>query len=191
MPSLLILAELFLTVICISYVLKIAGLIMDIAEIPGIPPMKPVALLAMDLIFLVTTVFAVLTVPSRRPESWRRVTRSCFTFTFAMVMSTTIVESTSYSHAFDFNPFVTGVLLGILFAIMLFNRKIKEFYTPPMMKVPRLLDWIIYIVYGRLFDTDYHITFDDSKDNGRSGNNGPDFGIPDEIGPIADTMSGQ
>lgn len=186
MPGLIILAEIFLIAMCISYIFKINGLFMDIAYGPANPSLLNILLLEMDVIFLVLTIFAALSISSRRSESWKKVVRTCFTFTFAMILSSSLMSSSSYSHQFDINPYVAAVLLGILVLIMLFSKKVKAFYTPPMTEIPRLRDWIIFIVYGKLFDTEYHITF--SNDGPGSGNNGggPDFGIPDELGPLVD-----
>jgi len=188
MPKLLILAELFLIVMCISYIYKITGLFMDIAYGPKNPSLLNIFLLEMDLIFLVLTVLAALSVSSRRSESWKKIVRTCFTFTFATILSASLTKSDSYAHAFDFNPYLTGIVLAIVVLIMLFSKDIKAFYTPPMTEIPRLRDWIIFIVYGKLFDTDYHIRFrNEPSDSGRGGK-GPDIGIPEELGPLADHL---
>lgn len=185
MPGVLILAELFLLVMCISYMFKIAGLATDVAIGPDYPSVRVVLVLEMDIIFLILTILATLGISSRRAESWRKVVRSCITFAFATIMSTYILESDSYSHKFDFDPIITTVLLIILLSIMITSVKIKRFYTPPMTKVPKTTDWIIYALYGKLFNVEYHIR---TKEDIVSESKGTDFGMPDDLGPLIDNM---
>ena len=158
MPTGLIIAELFIAVMCISYVFKITGTMMDIAAADTLyPSVINVFMLQMNLVFLVTTVFALLGVSSRRADSWKKVVRSCFTFTFSTFMSAFLVQSDSYAHAFDFNPYATAAILGIIVLMMLFSMDIKKFYTPPLTKVRPTLSWVNYIFFGKLYNVEYQI----------------------------------
>ena len=158
MPAGLILAELFLAVMCASYAFKITGTMMDIAADDTLyPSIINAFMLQMNLVFLVTTVFALLGISSRRAESWKKVVRTCFTFTFSTFMSAFLVQSDSYVHEFDFNPYATAIILGIVVLMMLFSYDIKKFYTPPLMKVRPTVSWANYILFGKLYNVEYQV----------------------------------
>jgi len=160
MPRGLILAELFIIVMCISYVFKITGTMMDIAADDSLyPSVVNVFMLQMNLVFLVTTIHALLGVSSRRAESWKKVVKSCITFTFSTFMSAYLVHSDSYTHAFDFNPYATLIVLLLVVIMMLTSMEIKKFYTPPLTKVRPTRYWISYIFFGKLYNTKYEIRF--------------------------------
>ena len=161
MPTGLIIAELFMAVMCASYVFKITGSTMDMASSEDLfPSVVNVFMLQMNLVFLITTIFALLGISSRRTESWRKVVKSCFTFTFSTFMSAFLLHSDSYAHAFDFNPWATLVVLSALVLMMLFSYDIKKFYTPPLEKVRPTSSWARYIFFGKLYDTKYEIRFE-------------------------------
>ena len=158
MPRGLIIAELFIIVMCISYVFKITGTMMDIAEDDELyPTVINVFMLQMNLVFLVTTIFALLGISSRRSESWKKVVKTCITFTFSTFMSAFLVHSDSYTHAYDFNPYATAVVLALVVLMMLFSEDIKRFYTPPLTKVRPTRYWFVYIFFGKLYKTNYEI----------------------------------
>ena len=158
MPKALIIAELFIAVMCISYVFKITGSMMDIAEDDSLyPSVVNVFMLQMNLVFLITTVFALLGVSSRRAESWKTVVKSCFTFTFSTFMSAFLLDSSSHVHAFDFNPYVTAIALGLIVLMMLYSMMIKKFYTPPLTEVLPTRKWANYILFGKLYNVEYRI----------------------------------
>ena len=162
MPAGLIIAELFMVVMCICYVFKITGSMMDIASDGQLfPSVVNVFMLMLNLVFLSTTVFALLGISSRRTESWKKVVKSCFTFTLSTFLSAYLLQSDSYAHAFDFNPYATAVVLGLVVLMMLFSDDIKKFYTPPLMKVRPTRSWARYIVFGKLYDSQYEIRFED------------------------------
>ena len=158
MPKGLILAELFIVVMCISYVFKITGTMMDIAADDELyPTIINVFMLQMNLVFLVTTIYALLGVSSRRAESWKKVVRSCFTFTFSTFLSAFLLHSTSYTHEFDFNPYATAVILFLVVLMMLLSADIKKFYTPPLTEVRPTKYWVSYIFFGKLYNANYEI----------------------------------
>ena len=160
MPTGLIIAELFIIVMCISYIFKITGSMMDIASDDSLyPTVINVFMLQMNLIFMVTTVYALLGISSRRAESWKKVVKSCFTFTFSSFMSAYLVQSESYVHAFDFNPFATAIVLTPIVLMMIMSMDIKRFYTPPLLEVKPTKCWIRYILFGKLYSAEYEIGF--------------------------------
>ena len=168
MPTGLIIAELFLAVMCASYVFKLTGSAMDIASSEDLfPSVVNVFMLQMNLVFLVTTIFALLGISSRRTESWKKVVKSCFTFTFSTFLSAFLLHSDSYTHAFDFNPWATLAVLTIVVMMMLFSYDIKKFYTPPLEKVRPTSSWARYIFFGKLYDSKYEVRFEkiEKEDN--------------------------
>ena len=161
MPTGLIIAELFMAVMCASYVFNITGTMMDIAADDSLyPSVINVFMLQMNLVFLVTTIFALLGISSRRTESWKKVVKSCFTFSFSTCLSAFLLHSDSYAHAFDFNPYATIAVLGCVVLMMLFSYDIKKFYTPPLEKVRPTSRWAVYIFFGRLYNTEYEVRFE-------------------------------
>ena len=161
MPTGLIIAELFLAVMCASYVFKLTGSAMDIASSEELfPSVINVFMLQLNLVFLVTTIFALLGISSRRTESWKKVVKSCFTFTFSTFLSAYLLHSDSYAHAFDFNPWATLAVLIVLVMMMLFSMEIKKFYTPPLEKVRPTSSWFRYIFFGKLYDSKYEVRFE-------------------------------
>ncbi len=161
MPTGLIIAELFMAVMCASYVFKITGTMMDIAADDSLyPSVINVFMLQMNLVFLVTTIFALLGISSRRTESWKKVVKSCFTFSFSTCLSAFLLHSDSYAHAFDFNPYATIAVLGCVVLMMLFSYDIKKFYTPPLEKVRPTSRWAVYIFFGKLYNTEYEVRFE-------------------------------
>lgn len=158
MPAGLIVAEIFLAVMCASYVFKITGTMMDIAADDALyPSVINAFMLQMNLVFLVTTVFALLGISSRRADSWKKVVRTCFTFTFSTFMSAFLVQSDSFVHEFDFNPYATAAVLSVVILMMLFSYHIKKFYTPPLMKVRPTASWANYILFGKLYNVEYQV----------------------------------
>ena len=158
MPTGLILAEIFLAVMCASYAFKITGTMMDIAADDALyPSVINAFMLQMNLVFLVTTVFALLGISSRRAESWKKVVRTCFTFTFSTFMSAFLVQSDSFVHEFDFNPYATAIVLGIVVLMMLFSYNIKKFYTPPLTEVRPTISWANYSLFGKLYNVEYQV----------------------------------
>ena len=161
MPTGLIIAELFMAVMCASSVFKITGTMMDIAADDSLyPSVINVFMLQMNLVFLVTTIFALLGISSRRTESWKKVVKSCFTFSFSTCLSAFLLHSDSYAHAFDFNPYATIAGLGCVVLMMLFSYDIKKFYTPPLEKVRPTSKWAVYIFFGKLYNTEYEVRFE-------------------------------
>ena len=161
MPTGLIIAELFLAVMCASYIFKITGTMMDIATDDNLFPSVPnVFMLQLNLVFLVTTIFALLGISSRRTESWRKVVKSCVTFTLSAFLSAYLLHSDSYSNAFNFNPYATAAVLLVVVLMMLLSKDIKKFYTPPLAKVRPTASWARYIFFGKLYDTKYEIRFE-------------------------------
>ena len=158
MPGGLILAELFIIVMCISYVFKITGTMMDIAADDELyPSIINVFMLQMNLVFLVTTIYALLGISSRRAESWKKVVKSCVTFTFSTFMSAFLMHSDSYVHAYDFNPYATLIVLSLVVIMMLLSEDIKKYYTPPLTKVRPTRYWFFYIFFGKLYKSNYEI----------------------------------
>lgn len=171
MPGALVLAELFLLVVCATYILNIIGLVCDLT-LDHDMFMKPVnqfigfdfeeivwndlrasllkmGSIAMDLVFLLMTTGSLLGIASRRLTSWRKVTRCCVTFTAPLFLSL-LMESTSYTRLFTLDPFITGMLLLGMMLMMILSRSIREFYAPVGAPMPALHCWVIYILCGSL-----------------------------------------
>lgn len=105
-----------------------------------------------DAAMLALTMDAVLGVSSGRQSSWRKVQRSA---------GMTIVLSALYSflpmdvsaELLPLNPLVLIPVGAAVMALML-DRRVREHYTPPMMEVRPVRDWIGYILLSDLYPTE-------------------------------------
>lgn len=55
------------------------------------------------------------------------------------------------------NPFLTMGVLVLVMAMMLVSGSVKEFYTPTMVEVKPVSDWLRYVFVGKLYDESYEI----------------------------------
>lgn len=171
MPTSLIIAELFIVVLCANYILKIVALDCEISNnyndymhmFEGITPfietlkeLKPkqimdLVMIPVDLLMLSISISALLGIASRRTASWRKVTRTCITFVIPLWISFVGLTNVSgLTHIFDFDVYVTTVILFGVFLLMLFSRNIKEFYSPLGDEVPGTASWLRYVFVGGL-----------------------------------------
>ena len=182
MPLSLVLAEFFLIALCANYILKIVALDCEISSlfntvylpifdgsvdfIEGIKALETkqimdLVMIPVDLFMLMLTISAMLGIASRRPSSWRKVTRSCITFIIPLWISFIgLTNNSGITHIFDFNVYATTAVLGLVFLMMLLSKNIKEFYTPLDEERPGILTWIRFIFFGNLDSKDKDINVD-------------------------------
>lgn len=163
MPKLLIIAQLFLTGICVSYVLGIVSadyiiathpenFIFDLQRISEMPLLSwlYIVIIIMDVFFLLSTADSLLEVTSRRSASWRKVVRSCFSMVIPMWLTELALFNTGIENLFDFNPYITTAVLAVVLIIMVTSKRIREYYTPYGYDVPNTLTWIRFAIGGKL-----------------------------------------
>ncbi len=171
MPASLIIAELFLVVLCANYILKIVALECEISNnysdyidmFKGVTPfldtlqnLQPkqimdLVMIPVDLLMITISISALLGIASRRTSSWRKVTRTCITFVIPLWLSFIGLTNVSgLTHIFDFNVYITTIVLMGVFLMMLFSSSIKEFYSPVGEEVPGIASWFRYIFVGNL-----------------------------------------
>ena len=109
-----------------------------------------VALILMDLFFIITMIDSILGIASRRASSWRKVVRSCFTFVIPLWLSAFVTNASGMSHLFDFNVFITTAILYDMLLMMIVSYDIRRFYTPAGYEMPRIRTWIRYAVWGKI-----------------------------------------
>ncbi len=182
MPMLLIIAEFFLIALCANYILKIVALECEISTlfpltyypifngdvelVEGIRALDQkeitdVLMIPVYLIMLMLTISAMLGIASRRPTSWRKVTRSCLTFVIPLWISFVgLTNNSGLTHIFDFNVYASTILLAIVFLIMLLSRNIRDFYTPMDDEHPGILTWLRFVFFGNLDSKDKDIDVD-------------------------------
>ena len=149
LPRILIIAELFLIVLCANYILKIIALTATISDNPAdytftlftildlpFSSMVTIALVVMDLYFTMLMIDAILGLASRRATSWRKVVRSCVTFVIPLWISALITKPTGISHIFDFNVYLTTAVLGAVMLMMILSDTIRRYYTPVGYETP-------------------------------------------------------
>lgn len=167
-PAILFMAELFLIVLCANYILKmialtammsqnIADYTFTLETLKDLPfqSLVNIAIVAMDLLFLVLTIDSVLGIASRRASSWRKVVRSCVTFVIPLWISAFITKPDALSHIFDFNVYATTIVLIAVMTIMLASSAIRRYYTPVGYDMPPMRSWIRYAVWGSLVPAAY------------------------------------
>ena len=170
MPRILILAELFLLVMCANYILKLVALeceicndyskytITSLASLGdmSINTLITLAMVGIYMLLLVMGVGALMGIASRKPSSWRKVTRTCITFVIPLWISELFIPATGLSNMFSFNVYLSTAILYNMLLIMLVSYSVKRHYTPVGMAVPGLLTWVRYIFVGKL-DSDDNI----------------------------------
>lgn len=162
MPVLLMVAEIFIVVLCISYMLKLVAVEGDIMLNPemydlsdglSMSAIVSIALVPLNIFLLMFTIDSLLGIKSRKPTSWRKVTRSCFTFVIPLWISALFTKAGGILHMFDFNVYITTAVLYDVLLIMILSDSVRRFYTP-MGKEIGTLAWMRFIVWGKLEDED-------------------------------------
>ena len=166
LPGILILAELFLLVLLGNYMLKLIALgctvcdeidiyIFTLDTIKDLPrdAIVNVALILMDLFFIITMIDSILGIASRRASSWRKVVRSCITFVIPLWISAFLTHASGMSHLFDFNVFITTAILYDMLLLMIVSYNIRRFYTPAGYEMPRIRTWIRFALWGKIVAT--------------------------------------
>ena len=188
MPPSLILAEIFLIAICANYILKIIALDCEISSLYGVfeplfegpqefidgiqtldtKQLTDLVMIPVDLVMLMITISAMLGIASRKPTSWRKVTRSCITFVLPLWVSFFgLTNNSGLTHIFEFKTelglIATTIILTVVFCMMILSSSIKEFYTPLDDEPPGLLTWLRFVFFGKLDakDADVDVDLDD------------------------------
>ncbi len=160
-PKPLIVAELFLIVVCLTYLMRLSGISLDIyydlsnftiINNPDIERLYNYTMAFLEICLLMRTIQALIGIKSGRIRSWRKVTRSCITFMIMVIPQLFIYKANSYTHLFDFNPYLTLVSVYGITLLMILSVSIRKYYTPVGEKMPDTLAWVKYIFYGKLFD---------------------------------------
>ena len=160
MPKMLILAQLFMVVICFVYMTKLVGINIDvmtgasgttIIEDVGLETLYSVGMAIMQLVFMLMAIGSLMGIESGRLKSWRKVVRCCVTFSIPLFASAVIYTSTSYTHLFSLNPYITLAMSLDIILLMIMSIPIREYYTPYGKEVPPISKWVRYAVYGKLF----------------------------------------
>lgn len=163
MPPFLVVAEIFLIIVCASYIFKIISLGYDMSlnyadyyltwstlRTLESSALTKIGLVVIDTAFLMTTIISILGLASRRAASWRKVVRSCITFVFPLWITAFVTHDDGLVHLFDFNVYITTVILAAILAVMLVSEKIHRFYAPVGHDIPPVSRWIRYAFWGKL-----------------------------------------
>ncbi|MBQ3735822.1 MAG: hypothetical protein II855_02695 [Candidatus Methanomethylophilaceae archaeon] len=163
MPIVLVLAELFVMVLCACYSLKIVSMnfemisdyadyLIDPDNLTKVPITSWVTmgLIGLDLYLMIATMGALLGIASKRPASWKKVTKSCVTFIVPLWIAYFFTDMGGFGHLFDFNIFITTGVLYIVLLMMILSVKIKEYYAPVGEDMPGTFRWLRYILWGDL-----------------------------------------
>jgi len=172
MPKPLILAQLFMIVICLVYLTKLIGINADILtgskgttiiENVDLETLYSYGMAIFEIVMLVFAVDSLMGIESGRLKSWRKVVRCCVTFSIPLFASAFIYTSTSYTHIFSLNPYISLAMALDIILLMLLSISIRMYYTPYGKELPPVSRWAKYAVFGKLFEDE------------------PDDDIPDDI----------
>ncbi|MBE6523564.1 MAG: hypothetical protein E7Z65_01635 [Thermoplasmata archaeon] len=172
MPKPLILAQLFMIVICLVYLTKLIGINADILtgstgttiiENVDLETLYSYGMAIFEIVMLVFAVDSLMGIESGRLKSWRKVVRCCVTFSIPLLAAALIYTSTSYTHIFSLNPYITLAISLDIILMMLLSISIRKYYTPYGKELPPVSRWAKYAVFGKLFEDE------------------PDDDIPDDI----------
>ncbi len=160
MPKPLILAQLFMIVICFVYLTKLIGINADIMmdstgttiiDNVDFETLYSYGMAILEIVLLVIAVDSLMGIESGRLKSWRKVVRSCVTFSIPLLASALIYTSSSYTHLFSLNPYITLAMSLDIILMMLLSISIRMYYTPYGKELPPVSRWAKYAVYGKLF----------------------------------------
>lgn len=163
MPLFLLIGELFVLMLCSSYIFRIVVTGCEIYTTPmdfrlsleNIPRYTfahwiKVLTIPMDLFFMSNAVGTVVGIASRRPSSWRAMVRSCVTFVIPTWMNAYVISQTSIAAMFAFNPAITTAILYDVLLLLVLSTRIKRFYYPPDEEIPPTSRWIRYAISGSI-----------------------------------------
>jgi hypothetical protein len=156
-PTILRLAEIFMMVMCLLYSIKIMAIGVDYDmgrfgewDISNFGCIRYIIISSMYGILYVITADAMFSLRSRSLKSYRKIARSCITFSVAVVITALFTDSGSFVNIFDLNPMITVALLYVLFILIVSFDSVKQYYTPYGMVSPPTKDWIRYAFFGDL-----------------------------------------
>jgi len=159
-PRPLIIAELFLVVVCLTYLMRLSGISLDIyygishftiIDNPVLERLYNYVMAFVEICLMMVTIQALVGIKSGRIKSWRKVTRSCLAFMLMVIPQLLIYRSNSYTHIFDFNPYMTTVSVYGIILLMILSISIRKYYTPVGIRMPKTPSWVRYVFYGKLF----------------------------------------
>lgn len=166
MPASLVIAELFLIILAANYILKIVALACDIAvsdyglsfeHLETLFDLTPqqylnLAMIGLDLGLYMVCISALLGIASRKPSSWRKVTRSCITLVLPLWIGLYLSNASGLTHIFDFNVYASTAVLALIFLMMVVSSKIRQFYVPVGDDMPGIATWLRFVFFGKLGD---------------------------------------
>ena len=194
LPNVLIIAELFLIVLCANYILKIIALecvmtddidlyrftIDTIRDVPLTVFMNTV-LVVLDLFFMMGMIDSILSIASRKAAAWKKVVRSCVTFVIPLWISAFITKATGLSHIFDFNVYITTAILYDVLLMMIVSYTIRKFYTPAGYDTPPVRSWIRFALWGNIVKTEGSDAFEDELTGNKFEDNVPKGSVGEQF----------
>ncbi|MBQ7979620.1 MAG: hypothetical protein IJ248_07725 [Candidatus Methanomethylophilaceae archaeon] len=159
-PKELIVAELFLMGICLMYLMRISGVALDlindrtnvtIIKNLGLEEVYQGGMLLTYIFLMLLAIFAMIGIESGRVLSWRKVVRSCILFLVPVFSSIFIYNSSSYTHMFDFNPYISLATVYGIILLMILSIPIRRYYTPVGKKMPEMKKWVKFVFGEKLF----------------------------------------
>jgi len=159
-PTELIIAELFLMAVCLMYLMRIAGVALDlvndrtnvtIIKDLGLEQFYQGGMLLAYLLLMLLAIFAMIGIESGRVLSWRKVIRSCILFLIPILSSMFIYNISSYTHMFDYNPYISLAAVYGITLLMVLSIPIRRYYTPVGKQMPDVKEWVRFVFVGKLF----------------------------------------
>lgn len=163
-PLPLMIGELLLIFVFLRYILNFTQLVSP-SEGSLAVVLINLTSIVLTLLLAVSSVYAVLGVPSTKPSAWRGVVWSALIL-FATNFAYGILEEYNLMGSpVVFRNEVMAIIMIIVIAIM-FLPSVRKFYTPPMMDVPPLRDWLLYIFLKPIIRSDkYRLVYGNADTN--------------------------
>ena len=149
LPVPLYIAEFFLFLIIAVYFIQLAVLGMGITSDYG-DVVISVLTYIIDVVMIIATVDAVLGISSKKPSSWRKVMRGAGLLFIFSIIGSLLGAGMSASALLTLSPVAVAVICIPVAAIM-FTRRVREHYVPPMQQMPSLGRWLSFAFFGQLF----------------------------------------
>ena len=125
---------------------------------------KFVAMTVMYGILFFISADALFALRSKSLKSYRKVMRSCVTFSIAAIVTALFTSGTNVINVFEFNALITTALMYALFVLIVSSDAAKEYYTPFGKECPETKEWVRFSFFGKM-EFENKVLVYDSEEN--------------------------
>jgi len=144
MPLILLVGEFMLAFVLLRYLLNFTSMVSP-TEGEWIQVWANLQSIIVSLLMAVLTVSSIIGIPSAKPQSWRKVVRSSVLLFLINGLYEYLENHNILISGFVFDIRLIAILMVIVVLIM-FLPQVRKYYTPPMMDMPPLKVWALYLL---------------------------------------------